>query len=593
MGRRRPARSTCHDGDLVFTRPRPRRRARRHPAAPRLRRRPDRPSTTRPTCRRPTTTSPSTAGSTRGGAPTPSCTSASTARSSGCPARASACRPRCFPDAALGDLPLFYPFVVNDPGEGTQAKRRAHAVDRRPPAAADDPGRHLRRPGPAGAAARRVRPGRSRSTRPSCRPSAARSGTCSSPPSIHRDLGLADAPDDDELRRRRSLARRRLPVRAEGRPDPRRAPRPRPGARRATPLRRPGAGHHPPAPGRGARRCGRTVAAELGIDLARRRRVEIDARRGARAASWSRRWPRPAGTPHRPPTCRRCAGWLRPARARPAAQPPTRSPTCSPASTAATCPPGRAARPTRGGAHVLPTGRNFYSVDPKALPVAAGVGGRPRAGRRACSSATSPRRARYPDTVGLVLWGTAAMRTAGRRRGRGAGPARRPAGLGRPESRPGRPASSSIPLAELGRPRIDVTAAHLRLLPRRLPPPRRPARRRRRAGRPRSTRPPTTTPCARHGAADARVFGPAARRATASGILRRCSSSGNWRTDDDLAAVYLAWSGFAYGRGRLRRGRRRTPCAAGSPPSRWRSRTRTTASTTSSTPTTTSRTTAA
>ncbi len=34
----------------------------------------------------------------------------------------------CAPDAALGDLPLVYPFVVNDPGEGTQAKRRAHAV---------------------------------------------------------------------------------------------------------------------------------------------------------------------------------------------------------------------------------------------------------------------------------------------------------------------------------------------------------------------------------------------------------------------------------------------------------------------------------
>jgi cobaltochelatase CobN len=28
----------------------------------------------------------------------------------------------CFPDAALGDLPFIYPFVVNDPGEGTQAK---------------------------------------------------------------------------------------------------------------------------------------------------------------------------------------------------------------------------------------------------------------------------------------------------------------------------------------------------------------------------------------------------------------------------------------------------------------------------------------
>ena len=34
----------------------------------------------------------------------------------------------CFPDAFLGDLPLFYPFIINDPGEGSQAKRRAHAV---------------------------------------------------------------------------------------------------------------------------------------------------------------------------------------------------------------------------------------------------------------------------------------------------------------------------------------------------------------------------------------------------------------------------------------------------------------------------------
>ena len=34
----------------------------------------------------------------------------------------------CAPDAALGDLPLIYPFLVNDPGEGTQAKRRVHAT---------------------------------------------------------------------------------------------------------------------------------------------------------------------------------------------------------------------------------------------------------------------------------------------------------------------------------------------------------------------------------------------------------------------------------------------------------------------------------
>ncbi|MGH4006176.1 MAG: cobaltochelatase subunit CobN, partial [Pseudonocardiaceae bacterium] len=32
------------------------------------------------------------------------------------------------PDAVLGNLPLVYPFIVNDPGEGTQAKRRAHAT---------------------------------------------------------------------------------------------------------------------------------------------------------------------------------------------------------------------------------------------------------------------------------------------------------------------------------------------------------------------------------------------------------------------------------------------------------------------------------
>lgn len=35
---------------------------------------------------------------------------------------------RCFPDALLGDLPLLYPFIINDPGEGAQAKRRGHAT---------------------------------------------------------------------------------------------------------------------------------------------------------------------------------------------------------------------------------------------------------------------------------------------------------------------------------------------------------------------------------------------------------------------------------------------------------------------------------
>ncbi|WP_196358149.1 cobaltochelatase subunit CobN, partial [Nodosilinea nodulosa] len=34
----------------------------------------------------------------------------------------------CYPEAMLGPMPHLYPFIVNDPGEGSQAKRRAQAV---------------------------------------------------------------------------------------------------------------------------------------------------------------------------------------------------------------------------------------------------------------------------------------------------------------------------------------------------------------------------------------------------------------------------------------------------------------------------------
>ncbi len=34
----------------------------------------------------------------------------------------------CYPDLILGPMPHFYPFIVNDPGEGAQAKRRSQAV---------------------------------------------------------------------------------------------------------------------------------------------------------------------------------------------------------------------------------------------------------------------------------------------------------------------------------------------------------------------------------------------------------------------------------------------------------------------------------
>jgi cobaltochelatase CobN len=44
------------------------------------------------------------------------------------PGKALALSETCFPEAALGPVPHIYPFIVNDPGEGTQAKRRTSAV---------------------------------------------------------------------------------------------------------------------------------------------------------------------------------------------------------------------------------------------------------------------------------------------------------------------------------------------------------------------------------------------------------------------------------------------------------------------------------
>ena len=44
------------------------------------------------------------------------------------PGKSVALSAQCWPDAVLGPLPHVYPFIVNDPGEGSQAKRRSQAV---------------------------------------------------------------------------------------------------------------------------------------------------------------------------------------------------------------------------------------------------------------------------------------------------------------------------------------------------------------------------------------------------------------------------------------------------------------------------------
>jgi cobaltochelatase CobN len=75
-------------------------------------------------------------------------------------------------------------------------------------------------------------------------------------------------------------------------------------------------------------------------------------------------------------------------------------------------PPGPSGSLTRGMADILPTGRNFYSVDPRAVPSSAawqvGV---------ALGDALLERylkeEGKYPENIGIVIWATDAMKTKG------------------------------------------------------------------------------------------------------------------------------------------------------------------------------------
>ena len=117
-------------------------------------------------------------------------------------------------------------------------------------------------------------------------------------------------------------------------------------------------------------------------------------------------------------------------------------------------PPGPSGAPTRGMANILPTGRNFYSVDPKTIPSPAAW----ETGKQLAQSLLDKyleEEGAYPEMVGLVVWGTSAMRTHGDDiaqilhllgvRPKWQAESRRVLGL------------EVIPLEELGRPRIDVT----------------------------------------------------------------------------------------------------------------------------------------
>lgn len=135
--------------------------------------------------------------------------------------------------------------------------------------------------------------------------------------------------------------------------------------------------------------------------------------------------------------------------------------------------PGGSGAPTRGGVDLLPTGRNFYTLDPRKIPaksawdvgkeVADGVVERHAAEESAARSAadqssgeeSDPRdEGEYPEEIGVVAWGTPTVRT----RGETIAQALALMGVRPVWTDAGRIDDvEPIPLDELGRPRIDVT----------------------------------------------------------------------------------------------------------------------------------------
>ncbi len=75
-------------------------------------------------------------------------------------------------------------------------------------------------------------------------------------------------------------------------------------------------------------------------------------------------------------------------------------------------PPGPTGSPTRGQADILPTGRNFYSVDPNKIPDKAAWEVGVRLGD-ALIERYLAETGRYPDSIGILVYGTVTMRTHG------------------------------------------------------------------------------------------------------------------------------------------------------------------------------------
>ncbi|PTX64565.1 cobaltochelatase CobN subunit [Melghirimyces profundicolus] len=222
-------------------------------------------------------------------------------------------------------------------------------------------------------------------------------------------------------------------------------------------------------------------------------------------------------------------------------------------------PAGPSGSPTRGMPDILPTGRNFYSVDPHSLPSP----GAWEVGRQLAEELIRRYREEEgepPRTVGLVMWGTSAMRT------RGDDIAQVLALLGvrpvwRDESR--RVVDLEvIPLEELGRPRVDVTVRISGFFRDAFPNLVRMINRavemvngldERAEDNPLAARVAEETEekvasgLSREEARETslyRVFG--SKPGTYGAGMLPLIESRQWRDDRDLARVYTTWSGYAY-----------------------------------------------
>lgn len=117
-------------------------------------------------------------------------------------------------------------------------------------------------------------------------------------------------------------------------------------------------------------------------------------------------------------------------------------------------PSGPSGAPTRSGADILPTGRNFYTIDPESAPTEVSW----ETGRRMADAMINrfvEEKGAYPRDVGFIMWATDNMKTNGDDIAyvlwlMGVKPVRSPLS--------GRITGLEVvPLEELGRPRIDVT----------------------------------------------------------------------------------------------------------------------------------------